>query len=475
MRIFQLADFTRIIFMVQRNKMKIKNLPGAVWANFFLIVPAVLLFSLASCDKSSVIGLKVQPSNDLLHVNYIDTATLITKTVKIDSLRTDEMLIYTGDALLGTYIDPVFGKTSSSLYTQLRLTTNAPIFSVSQPIIDSVVLSLVYDTTYYYGKRLRVPQKVNVYQLLGGLSSLNSYFSGNTISRSYVDLANNYGFIPQPLKHFIIHNQPLAPQLRIPIDVNFGQTILNNQGSANLADNTAFQTFMKGFYITTENTASLGAGDGNILHFKLADSQSKLTLYYNDSLQYDLSLTGTTRFSHFSHDYASGINSSLAAQLSQAPPAQNNILFVQSMSGVKTKIEMPYLLNSANSGASAIDKAELVIKIIPDPVYQLDTFAAPPALVLFGINDDGTNYALPDAGEGPNYFGGAYNASTLEYRFNIARYIQQVVSGKLKNNGLNLLPSSGALYANRAVIGGGGGGNSNAYKMKLNISYTKLK
>ncbi|MES2395113.1 MAG: hypothetical protein V4549_03885, partial [Bacteroidota bacterium] len=126
-----------------------------------------------------------------------------------------------------------------------------------------------------------------------------------------------------------------------------------------------------------------------------------------------------------------------------------------------------------NAGAIAINKAELVIKVDVTSTYMLDTFAAPTKLVLFGINDDGTNYVLPDANEGDNYFGGTYNSTTHEYRFNIARYIQQVLTGKIKNNGLHLLAGSGAINANRVVIGGGG--SSSLYRMKLNIGYTKLQ
>lgn len=463
--------------MVLYNKGISEILPRVIGAKFFLILLVSISISITSCDESSVVGLDVQPANDLLSVDYQDTTTLITKTISVDSLRTDETLIITADALLGIYQDPVFGKTTASLYTQLRLPTNNPLFGTN-PLIDSVVLSLVYDPAYY-GKRQRVEQKINVYQVSEDIKGENSYYSNNTLTVNALDLANNYGFIPEPSKGLTIINEVLKPQLRIPLDVSFGQTILSNQTTANLASNTAFQTFMKGLYITTENTSVLNSAEGNILHFKMADAQSKLTLYYrndtDDSLKYDLGLGSVARFSHFTHDYSAGIDANLATQLtlSPPPPAQNDVVFIQSMAGVKTTIELPYLMNWVNSGAIAINKAELVIKVDPTATYQLDTFAAPTKLVLFGINDDGTNYVLPDANEGDNYFGGTYNSTTHEYRFNIARYIQQVLTGKRKNNGLHLLAGSGAINANRVVIGGGG--STSLYRMKLNIGYTKLQ
>jgi hypothetical protein len=424
-----------------------------------------------------VVGLDVQPANDLLSVDYQDTTTLITRTVSVDSLRTDETLIITADALFGIYQDPVFGEATASLYTQLRLPTNNPVFGTN-PLIDSVVLSLVYDPAYY-GKRQRVEQKVNVYEVAEDIKGENSYYSNNTLTVNTLDLANNYGFIPEPSKSVTILNELLKPQLRIPLNASFWQTIITNQPTINLASNTAFQSFMKGLYITTETTTVLNSAEGNILHFKMADAQSKLTLYYHndtdDSLKYDLGLGSVARFSNFTHDYSAGIDANLAAQLSTSPPppVQNDVVFIQSMAGVKTSIELPYLVNLVNAGAIAINKAELVIKVDQTAIYQLDTFAAPTKLVLFGINDDGTNYVLPDANEGDNYFGGTYNSTTHEYRFNIARYIQQVLTGKIKNNGLHLLAGSGAINANRVVIGGGG--SSSLYRMKLNIGYTKLQ
>jgi hypothetical protein len=70
--------------------------------------------------------------------------------------------------------------------------------------------------------------------------------------------------------------------------------------------------------------------------------------------------------------------------------------------------------------------------------------------------------------------GGDYDASTQEYHFNITRYVEEVLIGKIPNNGLNLLVANGIYNPNRVVIGGGGA-SGNLYQMKLNITYTKLE
>jgi hypothetical protein len=79
---------------------------------------------------------------------------------------------------------------------------------------------------------------------------------------------------------------------------------------------------------------------------------------------------------------------------------------------------------------------------------------------------------VPDYNEGSSYYGGAYNSTTKEYRFNIARYIQQILADKRNSNGIYLITQNGAVTASRLVLGGGDA--SSAFQMKLNITYTKL-
>ena len=469
-------------------------LSRAIGTKFFLFLSLGAILSLTSCDESSVVGLDVQPSNDLLHVGWKDTTTLYTQTVKEDSLRTDELLIGSGIGLIGKFFDPVFGISNASMYTQLRIPTD--ITSTSNfgvnPVCDSIVLSLVYEPLTY-GTRPRKAQTLNVYELLGDLSKSSTYYSGNTISKSSLDLTEFHAghvFIPRPLDS--VNNiygpsqEPkLRPQIRARMDKNLGQLILNNgaagSSSLNLSDEAHFQSFFKGLYITTENTSTLTSPyDGNIMRFYMG--LSNLIIYYHHdspapdtALSYTISLGSVARFNHFSHDY-SAANPLLNLQLSSTPPApaSNSVNFIQSMSGVKTKVTFPYIKNWADSGKIAINKAELVIHAdttIP-PAYNTDSLAAPIALIVFGIEDDGVSpFLIPDAFEGGTYFGGTYDAVHRQYTFNIGRYIQQILDGKRQNNGLYILASNGAAYANRVMIGGGAPGPK---QMKLNITYTKL-
>lgn len=448
-----------------------------VGAKFFLIPFIGLTVAVSSCNKSSELGLEVQPVGSQLNVGWSDSTTLITRTVREDSLHTDASVIITADALIGTYNDPVFGRASAMLYTQMRLPTNGPTFGVN-PVCDSVVLSLVYDPTWY-GKKERQTQVMSVYMLSQDISTTSDYYSNYTLAKNMNDLAGNYHFLPRPQDSVTILGEVLKPQLRVPLENDFGQTILNNQGTGVLANSTVFQSFSKGLYITAENTPPYASGEGSILHFKMADAATKITIYYhnsnatnNDSLKYEIELSSVARFSAFTHDY-SGANAYLQQQIGATPPDNDTAIFIQSLSGVKGKIDLPFLKNWNDHGRIAINKAELVIKIDTTALYQLDTFPAPSGLALFGITaGTNANYVVPDAYDVNEVYGGSYDNATKSYTFNIERYIQQVLNGTRDNTGLYLAATGGAVNANRVVVGGA---RSSGYrKMKLNITYTKL-
>ena len=159
-----------------------KILSRAIGTKFFFILSLGTSICLTSCDESSVVGLDVQPENDLLNVGFQDSTTIYTKTIKGDSLITDESLITSGIGLIGKYAEPVFGTASASIYTQVRLPSNiaSNTFGIN-PICDSIILSLVYEGTAY-GKKDRKPQRLNVYQVTESMSTANSYYSNQTLS-----------------------------------------------------------------------------------------------------------------------------------------------------------------------------------------------------------------------------------------------------------------------------------------------------
>lgn len=454
---------------------------------FFFMWATCTSIMFTSCDEASVVGLDVQPETDLLNVFYKDTATIHTRTVKEDSLKTNPNTI----GVLGKYLDPVFGELNASLYRQLKLNVTIKITdsinNISQfgknPICDSVILVLHYDTTTFYGKTTFSPQKVSVYEVSENLSTSATYYSNQNLSKYATDLtaADGYTFTPKPKEKLLIDGKQVAPQLRIPLDISFGQTILNRPtiDKTTLSSNTNFQNFFKGVYITTE-ASNVTSGEGNILNLQMQNSA--VTIYYHytgrnknntsDStyrVNYSFTFKDVAGFNHFAHDYTKAIPD-IQTQLANPSQKQNDVVYTQGMAGLKTKIQFPYIMNWVDSGAIGINKAELIIKLDSDSANAIGDFAPPEKFFLWSIQDDGTSFPLPDYNA--VYFGGTYDAANKEFKFNITRYIQQILSKQRNNNGLYLVSYYPLTTANRAVISGGSA--TSTKPMKLNITYTKI-
>jgi hypothetical protein len=453
-------------------------------AKFFLILSVSALFCLSSCNKASLLGLDVQPENDLIDAQYVDSLTLLTQTVEGDSLRTDGNWLGSS-FFLGKYQDPIFGQSSASIYSQVRLVSNAPVFG-KDPVCQSVTLSLLYNTAAtMYGKKVAHTQTLSVYELIDNLDITSPYYSNQHKAKGSTDLAN-YVFTPKPKDSVVVDKDTVVPQVRIPLPVSFGQKILSLD-SASLATNESFLKIIKGLYITTENTTGLAPFEGNIMQFLMASSN--LTIRYKYKIgnttadtTFKLTLAGAARFMHFEHPYKTGGNPSpdLLKQLTTST-VQNDVCYVQGMGGVKTRVKIPHIVKWGQKDFIAINRAELLIKPIQS---RKDTFALPPSLSLYAINDDGTLSPLPDALEGANYFGGSMDTTGVDpnypsYHFTVTRYIQQLISERRLNNGLYITSTGGGSSHYRIAFGGGTatltGGGENKYQMKLRITYTKLK
>jgi len=139
-----------------------------VHSYFFLAL--YLAMVLPSCTEKNVVGVDVLPNQSGLNTTFTDTVTIISNTVKEDSLRTDTLF---SKHLLGNYNDPVFGKSQASIYTQVLLPTNNVNFGDSLKL-DSIVLTLAYNG--FYGDT-SIPQTVEVYELNEDLSVGNEYYS----------------------------------------------------------------------------------------------------------------------------------------------------------------------------------------------------------------------------------------------------------------------------------------------------------
>ena len=87
------------------------------------------------------------------------------------------------------------------------------------------------------------------------------------------------------------------------------------------------------------------------------------------------------------------------------------------------------------------------------------------------LDENGDLYFLTDYTIGATYFGGFYNESKKEYRFNISKHIQEILNGEIIDYGLILIPDKRQMTANRVVLNGPESSNN---KLRLELIYTKL-
>ncbi len=421
-----------------------------------------------SCKKSGLIGSDILPKGDNLSGVFTDTLSLFSKTIREDSFRTTASVKY----LLGSMKDNVFGKTVTGVYTQFKPGTFNPSFL--NCTIDSVVLSLVYAGSY--GDVKNTPQSVTVYQLTQQLTADSAYYSSRTFAFNPIKIGEKVNFIPDFSTYPIIIGDTMKPTLRVRLNDQFGQDMLDAD-SVNLTSPSAFQAFMKGLYITSDEN---NPGKG-IIYLDLANSDSRITLYYHnatsDSLQFNFLMgSGCASVNSYKHDYTgypveAALNSSAKS---------DSVLYIQSMAGVKSKITVPFL---QSLGRILVNKAEVEVTQIFDPVTDDSVFHVPVRMILLGSDSLGRNTLIPDLyttallkyGSNKFSFVNDKGQTAVKYSFSIADQLQLVVN-KLQNGekdyGLFLVNYQSTELADRIVLGGGN--RKDAAQMKLKLTYTKL-
>jgi hypothetical protein len=434
-----------------------------------LSVP-VILSCFTSCKKDSGLGSNVLPSSDILGTNFVDTSTVITSIRLRDSILTTSSALYQ----VGSYNDPVFGMTKASIYTQVVLPNDNASFSFGTGpfILDSVVLAIPFNNTgpALYGTSDPQTFIVDTIAPAGALQTNKAYYSDTTVTcgTKHIGMAT---IVPNltgsGTMHYGINNLlSYPPELRIKLDPNFGNYIMN----ANPAyfTSTTFTSLLKGLRISVSNPVQL-PGQGGILSLTPYLLGAGLIFYYRigtDTVNPQVFQIGSgcAYFLHYDHDYTTtpfyvkGKDSVLSP----------NVAYVQAAAGIKTQISFPFLSNWKNLGPIIVNLAEVEI-----PVNENATGSdIPPAQAYLVRDSAGHSFSLVD--QGLATYGGVYDAFNHRYLFDIARYVQSVLDGKMVDRGLYLVAGNTAITANGAVLYGGAK-NTGSPRIRLKMFYTPLK
>jgi hypothetical protein len=415
-------------------------------------------------DEHSSIGEDIL--GNLVDTEFTDTITLQAYSVLEDTINTTN----TSANILGHISDPVFGKSSAGLFTQLALSGSAVNFG-SNPVIDSVILTL--QLSGYYGDT-NSNVGFRVHQLNEALDSETKYYQNSTVNYDPTPL--NYsltGYSIRPNSSIVVDTNVLGAHLRIRLSDQFGQYLLNHQDDLN----NRLKDFLKGLYI---DAVSHTGNEGYMLITNMTSALSGMTLYYhndeNQPQRYTLSCSeNSVRFTHFDHAYSTSVNPDFIQEVLQGQTTLGEkVLFVQGGGGVKTRITFPYLENTfaQYDNKVVIHRAELVITNA-DPNERF--FIQPSILTLQGIRkSDNAIRFLPDDDyyTNANYFGGTYDASKKEYRFRITKYVQQLILQQDDwSNTINLIVRGSAVRPHRLVFEGTNPASPS--RLRLEITYSK--
>ena len=425
----------------------------------------LLVITLGACEEPDGIGLEVLPDGEEMPIAWVDTFSVEARTVLYDSVPTSGLSSY----LIGDFGDPIFGRVRSELFTQYQLGTTDIDFG-SSPQIDSVVLNLAYSGAYGATDKFKGTMTFGVYELIDDLYSTAAgdsvYYSTSSPQVSATGLAE-LQFRPDLYADVVSGEDTLPPSLRIPLDQSFGQRILD---SDKLASNEVFLEDFKGLNVKPTD-AMMPSGFGSILYFNMASSFTRLEVYYHndddDSLRINLDIQNSFGIhTAFNHEFPASI---LAAVADSTVAGADN-LYIQSMAGLRMKIELPHLRTLSELGAVAINKAELVVPVDESVVTE---YGLPLSLQVTAIGEDGGPNFIDDFFEGADYYGGRYDSENGEYVFNVARHLQSLLSAPEEPDyGLFITNSGNAVHARRGVFNGT---EHPDRPLKLRMTYTIIE
>ena len=463
MECWQVKIFSKIISLISKRKVV------QLSAIFFLG-----LIVLNGCKKKEDgIGLNVQPQGDQLNVELIDTASIITYSIKEDSLKSDEL---DGPSMLGTYVDPYFGKMDASIVSQIRLEASVD-FTLASGSLDSLVIDSVIMYLALQGSFGNLdPQTFEVYQINEDIDIDSTYYTNKLMTTTGPNLAISgpitadpvsIGYVGGSLTDFAI--------LNIPLSINdFGWNIFNESGNTSLSGNDGTGEFIdwyKGLVIKANNPTQ-AVNDGGIFYADMVNDFSKVTIFYrdtsgtsseHDTLSFDFNFNANcAHYNAVDIDYS---NTFVDAQFNDSTFGMD-VFYLQALGGTKAKINFPNLTDFIDSGKVVVNKAEL---ILPIQYNSLDNFTPSEYLFLTRVDENGDLSFLPDASESGH--GGQLNLASKNYTFNITRYINNIFAGEILNEDLTLVIGGSGITANRVILNGAN--SLNKEKPKLVLTYTK--
>jgi len=455
--------------------------------NSFLLLVISILISFFACTEPTLIGSDLL-DEDQADLNFRNDIPVDVKTILGEPVPTFNRFqpLQLDHFLLGELEDENFGTSTASIYTQLSKSTGRP---ESDIIVDSLILSIAYDTVGQYGDFSK-PFEVEVFQVKEEIDPQSDYNSDQVFATEMMPIGSATVVPSFDTVRIINYSNGTAnttfeqAHIRIPLNLDFAE-LLATDSTIYISD-TTFQNFLQGLYIKP-----IGASNGIVPLTFENNNISRLTLYYTakirgikNEFRYPF-LFGQGRVNHFEHEYEG------ATAATNLDLDNTGLLYLQSMAGLNMEVSFPDLSSLTNI---VINRAELEFTVASDP----DTTNFPIVEQLVATSFDrvqNVRTGIVDVGHaivGSNplntsVFGGIpikedVNGHILtKYKINVSAHFQGIVSGAEPNNiiitagtdefAFYLPVTPKAERANQVVLYGP---SHPEFAPKLNLTFTSL-
>lgn len=427
----------------------------------------------SSCTRSTPFG------SDLLEEDeadfFADTLSITATVIPEDSVQTSSTSESSFPMLIGEVVDPVFGKTTSEIFTLVRLQNALTGFTNTTIVVDSVVMYLSYSASNITGDTL-TPLNFRVHRLSEQLRWDSVYYADDEL-----EIADQIGtldnFLARPsAKDSISPSADGVSFIKIPLEKSFGDTLMSFD-SATLHSDTLLWRRLRGLRLSITPNGQPGA----LLAFDLNNSLVSFIRVYSRLVSPDTTrarqvffeFDGGNKFTHYEHDYS---GSKAQDAINQVNPS---LLFVQSTEGLRLRIELPDTSVLPNN--AIINQALLEFTVAPTPDLP-NVFPPATQVYLTERQGDTTYVPIPDvtfstlAFSDFREFGGTPDSITVNgmplvrYYMNISEMLQTVLTDpKRRTIYLNVFPQATKLA--QSVLYGP---QDPDYPARLTIKYTRI-